>query len=68
MGEGLEASYYVLLLECPCARFRPPSSSSLPRLVAIEAEGCVVLRVALFAAVPAQHAAAILIGKRDKTG
>ena len=68
MGEGLGASYYVLLVECPCARFRPPSSSSLPRLVAIEAEGCVVLWVALFAAVPAQHAAAVLIGKRDKTG
>ena len=43
-----------------------PAPSSLPRLVAVEAEGRVVLRVALFAVVPAQFGAAVLIESEIK--
>ena len=42
------------------------SAPSLPRLVAVEAEGRVVLWVALFAVVPAQFGSAVLIGSEIK--
>ena len=70
MREGFESCFILRVTcgmpMCDLDRSSATVASSLPRLVAIEAEGCVVLRVALFAIVTAQSGAAILIGREIK--